>query len=169
MGTVSTPSLSLPAKIASWTVEIHSEVFMAEITWRLGLLLKHPREGGWFWWRRRQPRPGEEYMQQDGPNVAVEASSWVCGRLLCYYLYFVLCLKSFIMRSLGGKNTTEEKKASLDKISKRLHLSCLLSERFSLAKASIRDEILTVQLFFYYINGHLLTNRPWTRSIYTTS
>lgn len=36
-----------------------------------------------------EPRPGEEYMQQDGPNVAVEASRRVCGRSLCYYLYFV--------------------------------------------------------------------------------
>lgn len=76
---------------------------------------------------------------------------------------FCVCLKSFIMKSLGEKNTTEEKKASLDKISKRLHLSCLLSERFSLAKASITDDVLTVQLFLYYTNGHLLTNRPWTK------
>lgn len=66
---------------------------------------------------------------------------------------FCVMSEKFYNEKFRGKNTTEEKKASLDKISKRIHLSWLLSERFSLAKASIRDEVLTVQLFLYYTNG----------------
>lgn len=81
-----------------------------------------------------------------------------------YATISILCVsEKFYNEKFRGKNTTEEKKASLDKISKRLQLSCLLSERFSLAKASITDDVLTVQLFLYYTNGHLLTNRPWTK------
>lgn len=57
---------------------------------KTGFALKHPREGWWlWWWQRQQLRPGEEYMQQDWPNGAAEASRWVCGSSLYYYLYFV--------------------------------------------------------------------------------